>query len=67
MPNLEERKILSLGNSLAITLPKPWTRYWRILSGDKVLLRRFWAMLVSKPLKVARIQAAPLVRRTLAI
>jgi antitoxin component of MazEF toxin-antitoxin module len=36
LPNLEERKILALGNSLAITLPKPWTRFWGIKSGDVV-------------------------------
>lgn len=34
MPSLEMRKVIALGHSLAISLPKAWTRFHRIRRGD---------------------------------
>ena len=34
MPTLEHRKVLTIGNSLAVTLPSGWVNYFQIKSGD---------------------------------
>ena len=36
MPLLETRKIYAAGNSLAVTLPRGWLRYFGIKAGDEV-------------------------------
>ena len=36
MPNLVERKLFATGDSLAVTLPKPWINYFRLKAGDSV-------------------------------
>jgi bifunctional DNA-binding transcriptional regulator/antitoxin component of YhaV-PrlF toxin-antitoxin module len=34
MPIMVERKLFATGDSLAITLPKSWTKYFRLKAGD---------------------------------
>ena len=36
MPILAERKLFATGDSLAVTLPKPWINYFRLKAGDSV-------------------------------
>jgi len=36
MPILVERKLFTTGDSLAVTLPKPWVNYFRLKAGDSV-------------------------------
>ena len=36
MPILVERSLFKTGESLAVTLPKAWTRYFQLRAGDKV-------------------------------
>jgi antitoxin component of MazEF toxin-antitoxin module len=37
MPILTERRIVRFGeNSLAVTLPKAWVKYFRLKQGDRV-------------------------------
>jgi antitoxin component of MazEF toxin-antitoxin module len=38
MPHLAERRVLKIGNSLAVSLPKPWVDYYRVKQGDIVVL-----------------------------
>ena len=38
MPSKESRKVIKLGGSKAISLPKPFLDYHKIEGGDKVLL-----------------------------
>lgn len=36
MPILVERSLFKTGESLAVTLPKTWTRYFQLRAGDQV-------------------------------
>ena len=36
MPSKEKRKVLSVGDSIAVTLPKPFADYHSLKSGDSV-------------------------------
>ena len=36
MPMLVERSLFKIGGAFAITLPKPWVRYYKLKSGDKL-------------------------------
>jgi antitoxin component of MazEF toxin-antitoxin module len=36
MPISEQRPLFKTGESLAVTLPKAWTRYFHLSAGDKV-------------------------------
>ena len=36
MPILVERSLFKIGESLAVTLPKAWVRYYRLRPGDVV-------------------------------
>ena len=38
MPTLEHRKIIRVGNSLAVTIPKPWLAYYQLKEGSTVLV-----------------------------
>jgi len=38
MPHVETRKIIRVGNSLAVTIPKPWLRYFNLTDKDKVTI-----------------------------
>jgi antitoxin component of MazEF toxin-antitoxin module len=36
MPILVERSLFKIGDSMAVTLPKGWVRYYRLRPGDLV-------------------------------
>jgi len=36
MPHKEQRKIIRVGNSLAVTIPKAWLRYFNLTDKDEV-------------------------------
>lgn len=36
MPTLVERSLFKIGGAFAITLPKPWVRYYELKPGDKL-------------------------------
>lgn len=36
MPHEETRKIIRVGNSYAVTLPKTWLKYYNLTDKDKV-------------------------------
>ena len=36
MPHEETRKIIRVGNSYAVTLPKTWLKYYKLTDQDKV-------------------------------
>lgn len=36
MPTKYVRKIIEVGHSVAVTLPKPWVQYFDLKIGDKV-------------------------------
>jgi antitoxin component of MazEF toxin-antitoxin module len=38
MPHEEIRKIIKIGNSHAVTLPKSWLRYYKLTDKDEVLM-----------------------------
>jgi len=38
MPHEETRKIIRVGNSLAVTIPKPWLRYFKLNEKDEVTI-----------------------------
>jgi len=36
MPTLVERSLFKIGGGFAITLPKPWVRFYELKPGDKL-------------------------------
>jgi antitoxin component of MazEF toxin-antitoxin module len=36
MPHEETRKIIRVGNSYAVTIPRPWLRYFKLTDKDEV-------------------------------
>jgi antitoxin component of MazEF toxin-antitoxin module len=50
MPHKQTRKIIKVGNSLAITIPKPWLRYFGLSEKDQVTILSNGALVV-KPEK----------------
>jgi len=36
MPTLVERSLFKIGGGFAITLPKPWIRFYKLKPGDKL-------------------------------
>ena len=36
MPHKETRKIIRVGNSLAVTMPSAWIRYFKLANKDEV-------------------------------
>jgi len=38
MPNIYQRKLLEVGHSVAVTIPKPWLNYYGLKIGDEVEL-----------------------------
>jgi antitoxin component of MazEF toxin-antitoxin module len=38
MPILVKRSLFKTGNSLAVTLPKAWIKYFRLRPGDQVVI-----------------------------
>jgi antitoxin component of MazEF toxin-antitoxin module len=50
MPHEQTRKIIRVGNSLAVTIPKPWLRYFDLSEKDKVTVLSNGAVII-KPSK----------------
>jgi antitoxin component of MazEF toxin-antitoxin module len=38
VPHEETRRIIRVGNSLAVTIPAPWVRYYRLEQKDEVTI-----------------------------
>jgi antitoxin component of MazEF toxin-antitoxin module len=38
MPTLEQRKLIALGNSLVVSIPKAWADFYQLKAGDTVVL-----------------------------
>ncbi len=38
MPHKQTRKIIKIGNSLGITIPKPWLDYFKLSENDRVTI-----------------------------
>jgi len=36
VPSLFERSLFRIGNALAVTLPKPWIKYYKLKPGDRL-------------------------------
>jgi antitoxin component of MazEF toxin-antitoxin module len=51
MPNLYTRKILEVGNSMAVSLPKPWLRYHKLEIGHTVEVITNDDVIVIRPIR----------------
>lgn len=51
MPHKETRKIIRVGNSFAVTIPKAWLRYFNLTDKDKVTVLSDGKVLI-EPLRV---------------
>jgi len=51
MPHKETRTILQIGNSVCVTLPKPWVEYFHLKTGDKVTVVSNGDLVVKLPHK----------------
>jgi antitoxin component of MazEF toxin-antitoxin module len=51
MPHEESRKIIIVGNSLAITIPKPWAQYFHLARGDVVRIVSNGSIIIELPKK----------------
>jgi antitoxin component of MazEF toxin-antitoxin module len=51
MPHEETRKIIKVGNSYAVTIPKPWLRYFRLNEKDEVRLISNSTIVIEPPQK----------------
>jgi antitoxin component of MazEF toxin-antitoxin module len=49
MPHKQTRKVIRVGNSLAVTIPKPWLSYFKLSEKDEVTLLSNGAIII-KPL-----------------
>jgi virulence-associated protein VagC len=38
MPHKQTRKVIRVGNSLAVTIPKPWAEYFALSEKDRVIV-----------------------------
>jgi antitoxin component of MazEF toxin-antitoxin module len=53
MPHKQTRKIIRVGNSLAVTIPKPWLKYFELSEKDHVTVLSNGAVII-KPEKTKR-------------
>lgn len=51
LPHEETRKIIRVGNSLAVTLPRAWTRYNRLAGKEQVLVVSDGSVVIHAPEK----------------
>jgi antitoxin component of MazEF toxin-antitoxin module len=61
MPHIETRKLIRIGNSLAVTIPKPWLRYFNLTDKDKVTVLSNGKVVIepqNKPVQRRRTHAA---------
>ena len=48
MPHKQTRKIIKIGNSLGITIPKPWLDYFQLSENDYVTVLSNGALVVKR-------------------
>jgi antitoxin component of MazEF toxin-antitoxin module len=48
MPHKQTRKIIRIGNSLGITIPKPWLDYFQLSENDYVTVLSNGAIVVKR-------------------
>lgn len=53
MPHEETRKIIRVGNSLAVTMPSAWIRYFKLTDKDEVVVLSNGTVVI-KPKKAAK-------------
>jgi antitoxin component of MazEF toxin-antitoxin module len=51
MPHEETRKIIRVGNSLAVTMPKDWVQYFQLNQGDEVKVVSNGSIVIMPPKK----------------
>jgi antitoxin component of MazEF toxin-antitoxin module len=49
MPHKQTRKIIRVGNSLAVTIPKPWSTYFDLSEKDEVIVLSNGAIVIRPP------------------
>jgi antitoxin component of MazEF toxin-antitoxin module len=54
MPHEETRKIIRVGNSYAVTMPKAWLRYFKLSDKDEVLVISDGMVQIKPPVKEAK-------------
>jgi antitoxin component of MazEF toxin-antitoxin module len=58
MPSQYTRTVIKVGNSLAVTLPKPWVDYNQLKAKDKVTVIAGDALIVKKKLNTKMLKKA---------
>lgn len=51
MPHEETRKIIRVGNSLAVTVPQDWAKYFQLSQGDEVKVVSNGSLVIIPPKK----------------
>jgi len=51
LPHEQIRKIIRVGNSLAVTIPKPWLRYYKLSDKDHVKVISNSTIIIEPPNK----------------
>lgn len=51
MPHEETRKIVKIGNSVAVTMPKAWVRYFKLKPKDEVKVTSNGVVIIEPPQK----------------
>ena len=49
MPHEETRKIIKVGNSFAVTLPRGWLRYFKLTDKDNVTIISNGTIIIEPP------------------
>ena len=57
MPHEETRKIIRVGNSYAVTIPRAWARYFKLDDKDEVLVVSDGSIVI-KPKERTRLEAS---------
>jgi antitoxin component of MazEF toxin-antitoxin module len=53
MPHEETRKIIRVGNSFAVTMPRAWLRYFKLKNKDEVKVISNGTVIIQPPAKKA--------------
>jgi len=56
MPHEQTRKIIRVGNSLAVTIPKPWLKYYKLDDKDHVKVISNSTIIIEPPKKKNSVQ-----------
>lgn len=51
MPHEEKRKIIKVGNSYAVTMPRAWLRYFKLTDKDEVRVTSNSTVVIEPPEK----------------